>query len=79
MYPYPPFNPDQFTICYRAYAAALTEIQFSRGTTTQAPSDDVCLKVARRIIEASAHGERNSESLKYFGLLGSTQLQHRKT
>ena len=72
MYPYPPFSPEQFTKCYRAYTSALWAIQNAAGKSGQVPPDDAtCLAVALRIIEASARGEQDSECLKQHGLGGS--------
>ena len=59
-------------MCYRAYSAALLDIQHLTGKSERIPlSDAICLAVARRIIEASAYGERDAERLKQHGLRGS--------
>jgi hypothetical protein len=69
MYQYPAFNPDQFTLCYRAYASALLDIQYQEdGIDAAPPSDNLCLVVALRIIEASANGVRDLPHLKQFAL-----------
>jgi hypothetical protein len=69
MYPYPSFNPDQFTQCYRAYTSALLDIQYENGGSNQEPpGKTTCLAVALRIIEASAKGERDVSRLKQFAL-----------
>jgi hypothetical protein len=69
MYPHPPFLPDQFAFCYRAYTGALLDIQYEKGRSTHAPpASDICLTVALRIIEASANGERDALRLKHFAL-----------
>ena len=47
MYPHPSFNPEQFTACYRAYTAALLDIQ---SETRAPPGKATCLTVALRII-----------------------------
>jgi hypothetical protein len=71
MYPHPPFLPAQFAFCYRAYTAALLDIQNEKGRSTHAPpGNDTCLTVALRIIEASANGERDASRLKHFALHG---------
>ena len=71
MYSHPPFSRDQFSDCYRAYAAALLAIQHSNGLEHQLqPDDGDCLEIARRIIEASAYGERDAERLKLAGIDG---------
>jgi hypothetical protein len=71
MYPHPPFNQDQFALCYRAYTAALQDIQSQEGRVGQAPlGDGTCFMVALRIIEASANGERDLSGLKQFALSG---------
>ena len=69
MYPHPAFSPDQFTLCYRAYASALLDIQCQNGRLNiSPPSNDTCLAVALRIIEASANGVRDFPHLKRFAL-----------
>jgi hypothetical protein len=69
MYPHPPFSPDQFALCYRAYTAALLEIQNQQDRTSNAPpADGTCFMVALRIIEASANGVRDLPRLKRFAL-----------
>ena len=69
MTPHPSFNPEQFAFCYRAYAAALLDIQYQEGRTSdEPPGNDTCLTVALRIIEASANGERDASRLKQFAL-----------
>lgn len=69
MYPHPPFSPEQFALCYRAYTAALLDIQHQEpGTGSAPPSDGTCIMVALRIIEASANGVRDLPDLKRFGL-----------
>ena len=69
MTPHPAFNPEQFTLCYRAYAAALLDIQYEKGRSTQEPPGNAtCLRVALRIIEASANGERDAARLKQLAL-----------
>jgi hypothetical protein len=69
MFPHPAFSPDQFSVCYRAYASALHDIQYQEdGTDTAPPSDNTCLVVALRIIEASANGVRDFPNLKQFAL-----------
>ena len=65
MYPHPSLNPEQFTACYRAYTAALLDIQ---SETREPPGNPTCLTVALRIIEASASGERDVSRLKQFAL-----------
>jgi hypothetical protein len=67
MYPHSAFSPDQFALCYRAYASALFDIQHS-GTSARPPSDSTCLVVALRVIEASANGVRDLPHLKRFAL-----------
>jgi hypothetical protein len=65
MYSRPSFNPDQFALCYRAYAAALLDIQNRPEEPGAAPpADSTCFMVALRIIEASANGMRDLPSLK---------------
>lgn len=57
MPPHLPFRPDQFALCYRAYTAALLDIQNqSDDVGRAAPADSTCVMVALRIIEASANG-----------------------
>jgi hypothetical protein len=69
MFSHPPFLPDQFSFCYRAYTGALLDIQYEKGRSTHAPpGNDICLAVALRIIEASANGERDVSQLKHFAL-----------
>ena len=69
MNPHPPFSPDQFALCYRAYASALLDIQYQQDRTIAGPpSDNTCLVVALRIIEASANGVRDLPRLKRFAL-----------
>jgi hypothetical protein len=69
MIPYPSFNPEQFASCYRAYTAALLDIQYQEGRTNdKPPGNDTCLTVALRIIEASAKGERDASRLKQLAL-----------
>ncbi len=69
MLPHPAFNPDQFALCYSAYASALHDIQYQEDRADAAPpSDNTCLVVALRIIEASANGVRDLPNLKRFGL-----------
>jgi hypothetical protein len=69
MYPRPTFSPDQFALCYRAYASALFDIQHQKsGTSARPPSDSTCLVVALRVIEASANGVRDLPRLKRFAL-----------
>ena len=66
---HPSFNPEQFALCYRTYAAALLDIQYEKGRANQKPpGNDTCLTVALRIIEASANGERDASRLKRFAL-----------
>ncbi len=65
MMPRPPFHPDQFTLCYRAYTAALLDIQNQPNDKGgAAPADSTCVMVALRIIEASANGVRDLPGLK---------------
>ncbi len=69
MYPHRAFSPDQFALCYRAYTSALLDIQYEQNRTGSVPpSDNTCLALALRIIEASANGERDLPSLKRFAL-----------
>ena len=69
MTPHPSFNPEQFALCYRAYTAALLDIQYEMGRANQMPpGNTTCLTVALRIIEASANGERDASRLKQFAL-----------
>jgi hypothetical protein len=69
MTPHPSFNPEQFALCYRAYTAALLDIQYEKGRANQKPpGNTTCLTVALRIIEASANGERDASRLKQFAL-----------
>jgi hypothetical protein len=69
MYPHPPFEPEQFALCYRAYAAALLDIQSDTGGTKEVPpADGTCLMVALRIIEASANGVRDPSQLRRLAL-----------
>lgn len=71
MHSRPPFNPDQFTLCYRAYTAALLDIQYQNSGTKNAPlAEGVQFMVALRIIEASANGERDLSSLRRLALSG---------
>lgn len=71
MYSRPPFNPDQFALCYRAYTAALLDIQYQNGGTKNAPlAEGIRFMVALRIIEASANGERDLSGLRRFALSG---------
>jgi hypothetical protein len=65
MKPRPPFQPDQFALCYRAYTAALLDIQNQPDEAGMAPpADSTCVMVALRIIEASANGVRDLPGLK---------------
>jgi len=41
MYSHPPFDPNQFTLCYRAYTAALLDIQHRDGGTNSGPKAEV--------------------------------------
>jgi hypothetical protein len=69
MYQHPAFRPDQFALCYRAYASALLDIQSQKDRIDAGPpSDNTCLAVALRIIEASANGVRDIPHLKRFAL-----------
>jgi hypothetical protein len=69
MYQHPAFRPDQFALCYRAYTSALLDIQYQKDQiSTAPPSDNTCLVVALRIIEASANGVRDLPHLKQFAL-----------
>lgn len=71
MYSRPPFNPDQFALCYRAYTAALLDIQYQNGGAKTAPlAEGIQFMVALRIIEASANGERDLSGLRRFALSG---------
>ncbi len=68
-HPHPAFSSDQFALCYRAYASALLDIQYQEDQPNAAPpSDNTCLVVALRIIEASANGVRDLPHLKRFAL-----------
>jgi hypothetical protein len=65
MTPRPRFHPDQFVLCYRAYTAALLEIQNQPNDAGRSvPADSTCVMVALRIIEASANGVRDLPGLK---------------
>jgi hypothetical protein len=65
MTPHPPFHLDQFALCYRAYTAALLDIQNQPDDVGRvAPADSTYLMVALRIIEASANGVRDLPGLK---------------
>lgn len=65
MTPRPSFHPDQFALCYRAYTAALLDIQNQPSDAGMVPpADSTCVMVALRIIEASANGMRDLPSLK---------------
>ncbi|WP_024275180.1 hypothetical protein [Hyphomicrobium sp. 802] len=65
MIPRPPFRSDEFALCYRAYTAALVDIQKQTvGFSRVGPADSTCLMVALRIIEASANGVRDLPGLK---------------
>lgn len=69
MYRHPAFRSDQFALCYRAYTSALLDIQYQKNPPgASPPSDSTCLKVALRIIEASANGVRDLPRLKQFAL-----------
>lgn len=69
MYPHPAFSPDQFGLCCRAYTSALLDIQYQKNRTGAAPpSDNTCLVVALRIIDASANSVRDLPRLKRFAL-----------
>ena len=71
MHSHPPFNSDQFALCYRAYTAALLDIQYQNDGTKRAPiAEETRLMVALRIIEASAYGERDLLSLRRFAVSG---------
>jgi hypothetical protein len=71
MSPHPPFNSDQFALCYRAYTAALLDIQYQNDDTTHTPiAEETCFMVALRIIEASAYGERDPLGLRRFAVSG---------
>jgi hypothetical protein len=71
MHSHPPFNSDQFALCYRAYTAALLDIQYQNAGTKNAPiAGETCLMVALRIIEASAYGERDLLGLRRFAVSG---------
>lgn len=70
MTPHLPFRPDQFALCYRAYTAALLDIQNqSDDVGRAAPADSTCVMVALRIIEASANGVRDLPGLKRRALI----------
>lgn len=74
MYARPPFTPDQFALCYRAYAAALLDIQNRPEKPDAAPlADGVCLMLALRVIEASANGVRDLSGLKRHALADLAQ------
>lgn len=69
MHTRPPFTPDQFALCYRAYAAALLDIQNQPDDRNgPPPTDSTCLMLALRIIEASANGVRDLSGLKRLAL-----------
>ena len=69
MYARPPFTPDQFALCYRAYAEALLDIQNQPAVPSSAPlADSTCLMLALRVIEASANGVRDLSGLKQHAL-----------
>ena len=71
MYAHPPFDPNQFALCYRAYTAALLDIQYQDGGTEKPPvAEGTRFMVALRIIEASANGERDLLGLRRFALNG---------
>lgn len=56
MYPQPPFNPEELNLLYRAYAAALRDIEFSEaGKNDDPPANETCLVVALRIVAAAAN------------------------
>lgn len=66
----PPFLPDQFALCYRAYTAALLDIQRQPDELGgEPPADSTCVMVALRIIEASANGVRDLPGLKRRALI----------
>ncbi|CAA2137686.1 hypothetical protein HYPP_00588 [Hyphomicrobium sp. ghe19] len=74
MYARPPFTPDQFALCYRAYAAALLDIQNQPDEPNGAPlADSMCLMLALRVIEASANGVRDLSGLKRHALADLAQ------
>ncbi|WP_045837043.1 hypothetical protein [Hyphomicrobium sp. 99] len=76
MYARPPFTADQFALCYRAYAAALLDIQNQPGGPIAAPpTDSTCLMLALRVIEASANGVRDLPGLKRLAL-ANLNVQH---
>lgn len=71
MNPHPPFNPNQFAVCYRAYTAALLDVQHQNDGTKYTPiAEETRFMVALRIIEASAYGERDLLSLRRFAVSG---------
>ncbi len=66
----PPFSRDEFALCYRAYSAALLDIQNQPDEVGRnPPADSTCVMVALRIIEASANGVRDFPGLKRRGLV----------
>ncbi len=70
MFPHPPFRPDQFAMCDRAYTAALLDSQNQPDAIGRsAPTDSTCVMVALRIIEASANGVRDLPGLKQRALV----------
>ena len=69
MYPQPPFNPEELNLLYRAYAAALRDIEFSEARKNDdPPGNETCLAVALRIVAAAANGERDPSRLKQLAL-----------
>jgi len=69
MYPQPPFNPEELTLLYRAYAAALRDIESAEaGTNDDPPGNETCLTVALRIVAAAANGERDPSRLRQLAL-----------
>ena len=69
MYPQPPFNPEELTLLYRTYAAALRDIESAEaGTNDDPPGNETCLTVALRIVAAAANGERDPSRLRQLAL-----------
>ena len=68
MYPSAPFNPEELTLLYRTYAAALRDIEFAEAGTNDDPPGETCLAVALRIVAAAANGERDPSRLKQLAL-----------
>ena len=69
MYPQPPFNPEELTLLYSAYSAALRDVEFAEaGTDDDLPGNETWMTVAMRIIAAAANGERDPSRLKQLAL-----------